>query len=125
MKISSPDRKTQVSKYIRVISILRGDELTEKEIEVLTDLILIPEKYKYARLGKVGIQYLADKYKTTPTAVGIHIRNLKAKQYIYGADDGKNYVNRHFLNLPDPINLYLEFETQESKHTNTRDSKAD
>lgn len=121
MKVCSPNRKIQVSKYIKVISILRGDELTEKEIEVLTDLILIPEKYKYARLGKLGIQYLASKYKTTPTAVGIHIRSLKAKGYIYGADDGKNYVNRHFLSLPDPINLYLEFENQESKHTYTGD----
>lgn len=89
--------------------------LTDKEIRLLTEVLLLPEQYKYSRFGTRAKKYLSRKLKEegwdlSPQGLSTLLKHLESKGMIY-KEDGERMLHKNLLALIDKrrVNFSLSF----------------
>lgn len=89
----------------QIVSLLLPEQLSPKEMTVLTHLFLLEERYKWHRLSTTARKRLkvileGSGYKSTPEAVRNTIYKLRDKGVIYkDKSDGVLYIHKNIKTL--------------------------
>lgn len=91
--------------------------LTTKEIQLITEIMLLPEQYKYSRFGTRARKYLiktlaTQGWKVSQQGLVQFINHLEAKGMIYKDEDDVRHLHKSLLPLIDEkrVNFSLKFE---------------
>jgi hypothetical protein len=81
IKFPPSDEKHLLKIYFNLLNVAQPDTtktLSEGEIKILSEFILLPEKYKYQRFGKIAkkkvLQTLSEEYNWTISALNLNNR---------------------------------------------------
>jgi len=106
LNIPSKDPREALRIYLEILNIINPDtntKLTEGEIKLLIEFILLPEKYSYQRFSRYAkpqvLKALEDVYawKLTPINLNTKIYELVNKNYIWRDDDGVLYLKEYLI----------------------------
>ena len=99
--------------------------LTHKEIQLLVEIMLLPEQYKYSRFGTRAKKYLIKKlgeegWKMSQQGLSSFLKNLEDKGMIR-REDGERFLHKNLLSLMDKnrtsFSLKFTFNIDNEKHS--------
>lgn len=99
--------------------------LTQKEILLLTELLLLPEQYKHSRFGTRAKRYLLKKleedgWKMSQQGLSSFLKSLEEKGMIR-REDGERFLHRNLIALTDKnrkdFSLKFTFTIDNEKHS--------
>lgn len=100
-KTYNVDRRTAYIKFFQLLNFIQVNDkmrLGEKQIEILTEFMLLPEEYKFTRFRERGklkvMEYFSSKGEDiTDANLVTTLRNLKLKKIIVEDVDRMKYLN--------------------------------
>lgn len=95
---------------IKMLAVMKGEDLESADPEYIAELLTLPPKYKYARFSAQARKYVADKLGVTTASVNNHIYSILKKGYAYRDGDGVIYFTPLIERLSEiPSELTLKF----------------
>lgn len=100
------DQRSLISTYLDILNIVNpevNNKLTEGEVKLLTEFLILPEKYSYQRFSRyakpVVLKNLEELYGWKLSGVNLNskIYELVSKGYIWRDVDGVLYVKEFLL----------------------------
>lgn len=100
------DTRSLICKFLDILGTvnpIKSNVLTEKEVLLLTEFLLLPEKYSYQRFSKYAknhiIQNLKDKYDWNLDKINLNskIYGFIDKGYVWRDIDGVLYLKEYLI----------------------------
>ena len=121
IKIPADDKRTLIRTYLELLNIVNpnpDNKLTEGEVKLLTEFILLPEKYSYQRFSRYAKPLILKTLKEvwdwelSPINLNSKIYELVNKGYIWRDEDGVLYIKEYLIKsakLLDSRKITIEF----------------
>lgn len=106
IKFPPSDERHLLKVYFQLLNVAQPDSskaLSEGEIRILSEFILLPEKFKYQRFGRIAkkkvIESLKEYYDWTISSLNINNRiySMIDKEYLWRDEDSVIYVSKSIL----------------------------
>lgn len=106
INIPADDSRTVISRYLEILNIINTEpdkKLTDGEIRLLTEFILLPEKYSYQRFSRYAKPLVINNLKKyydwdlRPINLNTKIYELVGKGYIWRDEDGVLYLKEFLI----------------------------
>jgi len=106
INIPSNDTRTLIKTYLKILNVVNPNDaniLTEGEIKILTEFIILPDKYSYQRFSRYAKPLVLKNlhefqgWKVTPVNLNSKIYELLNKGYLWRDEDGVLYLKEFLI----------------------------
>lgn len=106
------DSRSLIQTYLYILNVINPKKdkiLTEGEVNILTEFILLPEKYYYQRFSKYGkalvLKNLKESHQWELRVANLNtkIYELIDKEYLWRDEDGVIYIKKWILDLTEKL----------------------
>ena len=106
INIPTDDTRTLIRVYLEILNIINpnpNNKLTDGEIKLLTEFLLLPEKFSYQRFSRYAKPVVVKNLKEywgwdlSPINLNSKIYGLLDKEFIWRDEDGVLYIKDYLL----------------------------